>query len=78
MVQPGSISAVVDLNSTELVVVGDDRPVCGRRVNNAAGIDIIYDRLDNRRSHKSFSTRRDRHLGRKNEHTETKQRRDSN
>ena len=42
MVQPGSISAVVDLNSTELVVVSDDRSVCGGRVNNAAGIDIIH------------------------------------
>jgi hypothetical protein len=74
MVQPGSISTVVDLNSTELVVICNDRPVGGRRVNNAAGIDIIYDRLDDRRSHKSFGTRGDRHLRGNNEHTETRRR----
>jgi len=55
MVEPGSIPAVVDLDSTELVVVSDDRPASRRRVNNAARIDIVYDRLDDRRRHKSFS-----------------------
>ena len=55
MVKPGSIPAVVDLDSTELVVVCDDRPVRRRRVYNAARIDIVYDSLDDRSSHKSFS-----------------------
>jgi hypothetical protein len=45
MIEQGSIPDVIDLNRTNLVVVCNDGPVCGRGVNHPARVDIVHDRL---------------------------------
>jgi hypothetical protein len=54
MIEPRGIPAIINLDDAEFVGVCHDGPVSRRRVNDAAGVDIVYDRLDYRRGDESF------------------------
>jgi hypothetical protein len=54
MIEPRGIPAIINLDGAKLVVVCNDRPVSRWRVNDPAGVDIVYDRLDYRRGDESF------------------------
>ena len=54
MIEPRGIPAIINLDSAELIVVCYDGPVSRWRVNDPAGVYIVYDRLDYRRGDESF------------------------
>jgi hypothetical protein len=54
MIEPRGIPAIINLDDAGFVVVCYDGPVRRWRVNDAAGVDIVYDRLDYRRGDESF------------------------
>lgn len=62
MIEPWGIFAIIDLDSTDFVVIGDDGPVGRWRVHDPARVNVVHDRLDYRRGDESLRTRGDRHL----------------